>query len=476
VTDIIAGTGRGEQLVLDVRSSAPSSPETHQAWIRDDLTSGEQIGALEFGDGTQVPIYPNSLTVEDSVTKALQVSVGGQMGFIPTAPVDDATYYTRRFPYNGVDYGLHSARSPIAIPDNTVAHYDASQLSLDDGDTVSVWPDEQGDNDLDIQTGSPTYVESGINGNPAIAFNGDGDGLEVTGLSVTQPNTTYLVFEYRSGWDDGRVLSGVSERQKTAWASPYENNWGTHAGDDLYGSYDLGIQLMTTVFDGANSSIREDGVETAVGDAGTNDLGGLSVGYGSYLDGYYADVYVSEIVIVNSGSVDLDFENQLLEKWGITSGQSEIAIPDSQIWQSTNSDDVQLVRDWWNDNWTYNTTDSSDTEDRSFVDNRHGATNATKQFIPGDSGGDESYLGAIFDFGPYTSLSVYGNSKYWGGPKGLFISIDGTEIVRENTDESWVEYTYDISGFSGPTSVELGAYNNDYLYGIRAYFSEFILE
>ena len=50
----------------------------------------------------------------------------------------------------------------IPSPDNTVAHYDASQLSLDDGDTVSVWPDEQGDYDLDTQIGSPTYVESGI--------------------------------------------------------------------------------------------------------------------------------------------------------------------------------------------------------------------------------------------------------------------------------------------------------------------------
>ena len=81
---------------------------------------------------------------------------------------------------------------------------------------------------------------------------------------------------------------------------------------------------MTAVFDGGNSIIREDGVEISVGDAGTNDLGGLSVGYDSY--GYiyqyqprnYADAYVSEIVIVNSGSVDLDFETHLLEKWGIT--------------------------------------------------------------------------------------------------------------------------------------------------------------
>ena len=96
----------------------------------------------------------------------------------------------------GSEAGAGFAPSGITLPDNTVAHYDASKLSLNDGDTVSVWPDEQGDNDLDIQTGSPTYVESGINGNPAIEFNGDGDALEGTGLSVTQPNTTYVVFEY----------------------------------------------------------------------------------------------------------------------------------------------------------------------------------------------------------------------------------------------------------------------------------------
>jgi len=211
---------------------------------------------------------------------------------------------------------LSSGSSGITLPDNTVAHYDASQLSLNNGDTVSVWPDEEGDNDLDIQTGSPTYLESGINGYPAIAF--DGDALEVTGLSVTQPNTTYVVFEYQSGFDAGRLLSGVSKHQLVLWAASSNENWKTYAGDSLNSTSDIGIQQMTAVFDGANSSIRENGVETAVGDAGNNDLGGLSVGYDSYRNDYYVDAYVSEIVVVNSGSVDLDFENQLLEKWGIT--------------------------------------------------------------------------------------------------------------------------------------------------------------
>ena len=51
------------------------------------------------------------------------------MGFIPTAPVDDATYDARRFPYNGVDYGLHSARSLSAIPDSVVQR-DADNKSV----------------------------------------------------------------------------------------------------------------------------------------------------------------------------------------------------------------------------------------------------------------------------------------------------------------------------------------------------------
>ena len=217
--------------------------------------------------------------------------------------------------FSGGSWGSLITGTVSTIPDNTVAHYDASQLSLDDGDTVSVWPDEQGDNDLDIQTGSPTYVESGINGHPAIAF--DGDGLESTGVSVTQPNTTYVVFEFQSGFDDGRLLSGVSEKQITAWAD-VSGLWYNTAGKGLYGSTDIGIQQMTAVFDGANSIIREDGVETAVGEAGDDDLGGLAVGYDGIYPGNYADAYVSEIVLVNSGSVDLDFETQLLEKWGIT--------------------------------------------------------------------------------------------------------------------------------------------------------------
>ena len=136
-------------------------------------------------------------------------------------------------------------------------------------------------------------------------------------MSVNQPNTSYLVFEIQSGWDDDRVLSGVSERQITAWK--FQNSWCTNAGSSVYASTDIGIQQMTAVFDGSNSIIREDGVETEVGDAGINDLGGLSVGYDAYgyynrgEDRNYANAYISEIVIVNSGSVDLDFENQLLE-------------------------------------------------------------------------------------------------------------------------------------------------------------------
>ena len=58
------------------------------------------------------------------------------MGFIPTAPVDDATYDARRFPYNGVDYGLHSSsgRSLSAIPDSAIDYFEDENLNNYEGD------------------------------------------------------------------------------------------------------------------------------------------------------------------------------------------------------------------------------------------------------------------------------------------------------------------------------------------------------
>ena len=224
MTDIIADTGRGEQLVLDVRSSAPSSPETHQAWIRDDLTSGEQIGALEFGDGTQVPIYPDSLTVEDSVTKALQVSVGGQMGFIPTAPVDDATYDARRFPYNGVDYGLHSARSPSAIPDGGVSRWEFEQ------DVTDSW----GAND-----GSPTAISYSTNsavGSHAASFDGSSSLISVPHGSSIQFSSAFSV----SLWTNAASFPSPGGTQMIVKKDP--------AGNDYQANYKMSYNGLDDVF------------------------------------------------------------------------------------------------------------------------------------------------------------------------------------------------------------------------------------
>lgn len=167
MTDIIADYGHGEQLVLEVRSSAPSNPETHQAWIRDDLTSGDQIGALEFGDGTQVPIYPTSVAVSGSVTKAFQVSIGGQMGFIPTAPVGDASFGGRRFPYNDTNYALHDSTEPVAIPDPVVSLYEFEGS----GD------DSVGSNDLSI-SGSGSISSDAAVGQSALSCDGQGEAAQ----------------------------------------------------------------------------------------------------------------------------------------------------------------------------------------------------------------------------------------------------------------------------------------------------------
>lgn len=244
MTDIIADTGRGEQLVLDVRSSAPSNPDTYQAWIRDDLTSGEQIGALEFGDGTQVPIYPDTVAVSDNVTKALQVPIGGQMGFIPTAPVADASYDARRFPFNGADYGLHNATSLSAIPDSGVSYY-----TFDDSDTSgSTTVDSWGDYD-----GTINGATTGVSGeySQAYSFDGTDDDVQVGSTQAFSDFSWSAWFKLDSLTDSAIISSGSNTDAFSGPTLEYQASSGLRLGHfSATGSTDVesGVDPTTGVW------------------------------------------------------------------------------------------------------------------------------------------------------------------------------------------------------------------------------------
>jgi len=78
--------------------------------------------------------------------------------------------------------------------------------------------------------------------------------------------------------------------------------------------------LVTGIFDGANSVLREDGTQTASGNPGSDPLSGITLGNTAFADIPY-EGYIGEILVCNdrlSASEIASQEQRLSEKWGIT--------------------------------------------------------------------------------------------------------------------------------------------------------------
>lgn len=207
-----------------------------------------------------------------------------------------------------------------AIPDSAIAHYDAQDLSgYNDGALVSTWPDKLDNYDASA-SGGPVYRVNGINGFPAIEFDGTDDKYTATNLNISQPNTIFAVVR-GSGIKDSRrhyIVDGDSDRNLLRFDNIEE--WGIYAGIEQYGSADETINLLTSRFDGANSLLREDGVGTVSADAGAQGLDDLIIG-GQAGGGNEWSGYIGEIIVCDAGLSlsDIQSEEQdLANKWGIS--------------------------------------------------------------------------------------------------------------------------------------------------------------
>ena len=96
-----------------------------------------------------------------------------------------------------------------AIPDSgsLQAHYDASEIDANDGDSISTWPDSAGT--FDATGGSPIYRENQVNGQPAVDFDGVDDDLD-TGITpdTTAQQSVYVVLSMAE--TDGFAYDSVS--------------------------------------------------------------------------------------------------------------------------------------------------------------------------------------------------------------------------------------------------------------------------
>lgn len=220
--------------------------------------------------------------------------------------------------------GFVSAGTFDAIPDGSDlhAHYDATAIPATDGDTVSTWTDQTG-NGFDLTAGSaPVYRDSVINGNPSLEFD-FADYLDVQFSALSQPNTIFAVVQIRGGIGDNNthfIFDGEGTGRNALNYNP-NNNFTIFAGNAEIedGSADTNPHIISTLFDGSNSSVSKDGGTSSTGNAGSNSLDGFTVGSDNDQSSD-SSVFVSEILIYpqDKSGIQSDVESYLADKWGIT--------------------------------------------------------------------------------------------------------------------------------------------------------------
>lgn len=214
------------------------------------------------------------------------------------------------------------------IPDEEDLHarYDATELSLSDGETPDPWPDETGNGHDLSPGGGPTYQSDGINGNAGVNFDGSDDNFTVSFTSVSQPVHIFAVIIDNNGGSSSAeyLWDGTNSENAVSWR--YGGGGGIqaiNAGADVSISNVIQGEPMITnaLYDGSNSLLRQNGGEqSSSGDVGTNSLeGGFTLG--ARADTSNNGAYdVGEILIypMDKSGIQGDVEQYLSDKWGVT--------------------------------------------------------------------------------------------------------------------------------------------------------------
>jgi hypothetical protein len=225
--------------------------------------------------------------------------------------------------------------SPLTIPGLTL-WLDASDAStlfqndagttpaVADGAVVGYWGDKSGSGEHATQatTGNKPILKTGIqNGKNVIRFDGTDDNLINVALSVSQPDTIFLVVSIETGDIYEIVLdsSGPPNRQymgKTAVGGAYYMGADTEV---FATAITAGCKIIRFVFNGASSAAFANAVSVVTGNAGTQSLAGLTVGRNSAGAAPFGGD-ISEILVYSgllSASSIAAVEAYLNAKWAV---------------------------------------------------------------------------------------------------------------------------------------------------------------
>lgn len=196
------------------------------------------------------------------------------------------------------------AASPLSWHEAGTGVLNASSTPISTGQAVYQWQDQSGHgNTISVSTGSPTYIDSVLNGQPVIRFSGS-DALTL-GTTTSQAFTIFIVAVIRGNSDNSDYLyDGTSGSNRVVAAvnavGGDPNSFGTYAGNVVSTTWDVLAQKSwhqyEAYYDSTSSILTIDGVPQAMGDTGTTNLSGLLIGSRytatNYLVGDIAEILI----------------------------------------------------------------------------------------------------------------------------------------------------------------------------------------
>ena len=226
-------------------------------------------------------------------------------------------------PIGSVGRSVRGGRPPIPeLPTEDIVHrYDAREISADDGDSVSTWVDQTGNDNL---TGNASYAELGINNNPSIEADGVDDEYNLSGDPLYGKSGTYtfaIVIEpFDPTNDDGLFGDTRSGLRLEFTDGGFALTHSDETSITNFGSLEADTPTILVVsYDGSDVIAEQDNTEVVREAAGfrpfdTDGYRFLVVSAVGFYDGY-----MSEVVFYD-GHYDSDgreqIYNHLHSKWG----------------------------------------------------------------------------------------------------------------------------------------------------------------
>jgi hypothetical protein len=215
--------------------------------------------------------------------------------------------------------------SVSAIPDGRVGNFDATALSLSDGDAVDTWPDTEGDfGDLNADSSrTPVYDADGMNGNPAVEMSEDF--FTVTpATEISQPFYFFAVYNNDDANSEQFIFLQKDTGNRVRILQLADGSLSFDVGGTTIsgGSADRNNHVVVFGAESGSGFIRFDGTQVASGSVGSTSINGAyQVGnntFSRYADGSVAQMEYFEPASAFSDSTIQDEEQRLADKFGVS--------------------------------------------------------------------------------------------------------------------------------------------------------------